>query len=149
MMGKSNKKKNGQNGLNSLLGQGVDCEGSARVEGTLRLDGTFRGNLEVGDTLIIGHTGRFEGTACGRQVVVAGHFEGELLGTEGVELQKGAHLEGDVLTRSFVIEPGVHFDGSCRMEFTEAEEERLKVRPAKAGEDDQDVEEPVVRSLQK
>lgn len=115
------------NGLNSLLGAGVECEGTARVEGTLRLDGTFRGRLEVGETLIIGSTGSLTGTACGRQVVIGGHFKGEVLGTELVELQKGARLEGDVLTRAFVIEPGVYFQGNCRMEFTEVDEARLRV----------------------
>ncbi|MDX1623414.1 MAG: polymer-forming cytoskeletal protein [Gemmatimonadota bacterium] len=116
-----------QNGLNSLLGAGVDCEGTARVEGTLRLDGAFRGDLEVGETLIIGQGGSFTGKACAREVVIAGSFRGEVLGTEQVELQEGARLEGDVLTRSFVIEPGVHFEGSCQMEFTEADEARLRI----------------------
>ncbi|MBA3583755.1 MAG: polymer-forming cytoskeletal protein [Gemmatimonadetes bacterium] len=129
-------KREGTNGLSSLLGTGVDCDGTARVEGTLRLDGSFRGNLEVGETLIIGQSGWFRGTACGRSVIIAGRFEGEVLGTEQVELQKGGRMEGDVLTRSFVIEPGVFFEGSCKMEFTEADEARLRVRRADRPETD-------------
>lgn len=145
-------KKEGGNGLQSLLGQGVDCEGTARVEGTLRLDGVFRGNLEVGESLIIGHTGRFAGKALGRTVVIAGAFEGEVMGTDQVELQKGARLQGDVITRSLVIEPGVFFEGSCRMEFTEADEARLRIGEAgksvlgAVGGDD-DEQEDLVRSL--
>ncbi len=143
-------KKNGQNGgLNSLLGSGVECHGKARVEGTLRLDGTFRGTLVVEDALVIGQTGVFEGTACAREIVVAGSFTGELLGTERVELQKGARLEGDVLTRSFVVEPGVHFDGNCRMEFTQEDEARLRDAAAGGAPSSREAESPVVRSLQK
>jgi cytoskeletal protein CcmA (bactofilin family) len=138
--------KPASNGLNSLLGGGVECEGTARVEGTLRLDGAFRGNLEVGETLIIGSTGSFTGTACGRQVVIGGTFKGEVLGTELVELQKGARLDGDVLTRSFVVEPGVWFQGSCRMEFTEADEARLRVA-GKDRETRKGPEGPIVRPL--
>ncbi len=138
--------KQAVNGLNSLLGAGVDCEGSARVEGTLRLDGAFRGNLEVGETLIIGSEGSFHGTAFGRKIVIGGHLKGEVMGTELVELQKGARLEGDVLTRSFVVEPGVWFQGNCRMEFTEADEARLKVagreRESRKGPDG-----PIIRPL--
>lgn len=141
-------KKEGGNGLQSLLGQGVDCEGTARVEGTLRLDGTFRGSLEVGESLIIGHTGRFEGRALGRTVVIAGTLEGEVMGTDQVELQKGARLEGNVLTRSLVIEPGVFFEGNCRMEFTEADEARLRIEtPPEAPELDDDEQGDLVRSL--
>ena len=142
-------------GLNSLLGAGVDCQGTARVEGTLRLDGTFRGNLEVGDTLVIGQTGALEGKAYGREVIIAGRFKGEVMGTEQVELQKGARLEGDVITRSFVIEPGVYFAGNCKMEFTEADEAKLKVGPkstkpaSKPKESDDKGDQAVLRSLSK
>ena len=148
------KREGNQNGLSSLLGVGVECEGTARVEGTLRLDGTFRGRLEVGETLIIGQSGSFTGTAVGRCVVIAGRFQGEVLGTEQVELQKGAHLEGDVLARSFVIEPGVYFEGSCRMEFTEADEARLRVPAAERGagktseKASEKEDEKVIRSVQ-
>lgn len=145
-----------QNGLDSLLGAGVDCEGAARVEGTLRLDGAFRGDLEVGETLIIGQSGAFRGRACAREVVIAGSFEGEVLGTEMVELQEGARLEGDVLTRSFVIEPGVYFEGNCKMEFTESDEARLRIgrqeRPSEPGDErvaKTDEDDTVVRSLSK
>jgi cytoskeletal protein CcmA (bactofilin family) len=137
------RKEGHSNGLDSLLGAGVDCQGTARVEGTLRLDGAFQGTLEIGDTLIIGQGGSFTGRARARQVVISGHFEGEVLGTERVELQRGARMEGDVLTRAFVIEPGVWFQGNCRMELTEADEARLRVEP------DEDATEPVVRSLTK
>jgi cytoskeletal protein CcmA (bactofilin family) len=145
-------KKETGNGLQSLLGQGVECDGSARVEGTLRLDGSFEGRLEVGESLIIGHTGRFVGKAMGRTVVIAGSFEGEVMGTEQVELQKGARLHGDVLTRSLVIEPGVFFEGSCRMEFTDADEARLRVDAARKGlleeaDEDDDEQGDLVRSL--
>lgn len=149
--GGSVMKKEGGNGLQSLLGQGVDCEGTARVEGTLRLDGIFRGSLEVGESLIIGHTGRFVGKALGRTVVIAGSFEGEVMGTEQVELQKGARLQGDVVTRSLVIEPGVFFEGSCRMEFTEADEARLRIgetgRVPGPSRDEDDGQGDLVRSL--
>lgn len=141
-------KKNHVNGLNSLLGAGVECEGTARVEGTLRLDGAFQGTLEVGDILIIGPTGTFTGRAHAREVVIAGAFQGEVLGTEQVELQKGARLEGDVLTRSFVIEPGVYFQGNCRMEFKESDAARLRGADRQPPVGQTEDAEPVVHSLQ-
>lgn len=142
-------KKSTSNGLDSLLGVGVDCEGTASVEGTLRLDGTYRGRLAVGETLIIGSTGSFTGKAVAQEVVISGTFEGEVLGTERVELQKGARLEGDVLTRSFVVEPGVHFEGNCRMEFTEADEQRLRSAARTTSEEGAGEADAVVRSLSK
>lgn len=142
-------KKEGPSGLNSLLGPGVECEGTARVEGTLRLDGSFRGDLEVGETLIIGQTGSFEGNAFGREVIIAGRFTGRVMGTEQVELQKGARLEADVLTRSFVIEPGVYFAGNCKMEFTEADEARLRVGTSRPVDEVEDGDDALVHPLSK
>jgi hypothetical protein len=52
-----------------------------------------------------------------------------------------------------VIEPGVFFEGSCRMEFTDADEARLRVDAARKGlredEPDEDDQEQgdLVRSL--
>lgn len=144
------RKEGRSNGLDSLLGAGVDCQGTARVEGTLRLDGAFQGTLEVGDILIIGQSGSFTGRARARQVIIGGRFEGEVLGTEQVELQRGARVDGDILTRSFVIEPGVWFQGECRMELTEADEARLRVEPAtEVPSEQQRGEGTVVRSLAK
>ena len=80
-------------------------------------------------------------------MVVIGKFEGELIGTERVELQKGARMDGDVLTRSFVIEPGVWFQGQCRMELTEADEALLRVEPGAVAADRND--DAMVRSLAK
>ncbi|CAN5811560.1 hypothetical protein BH20GEM1_BH20GEM1_11830 [soil metagenome] len=144
------RKEGRSNGLDSLLGAGVDCQGTARVEGTLRLDGAFQGTLEVGDILIIGQSGSFTGRARARQVIIGGRFEGEVLGTEQVELQRGARVDGDILTRSFVIEPGVWFQGECRMELTEADEARLRVEPTpEAPAEQRRAEGTVVRSLAK
>ena len=144
------RKEGRSNGLDSLLGAGVDCQGTARVEGTLRLDGAFQGTLEVGDILIIGQSGAFTGRARARQVIISGRLEGEVLGTEQVELQRGARVDGDILTRSFVIEPGVWFQGECRMELTEADEARLRVEPAAEIPSEQlRGEGAVVRSLAK
>jgi cytoskeletal protein CcmA (bactofilin family) len=75
--------------------------------------------------------------------VIGGTFSGEVLGTERVELQKGARVEGDVLTRSFVIEPGVWFQGQCRMDLTDADEARLRVEPGAEA----DSGAPLLRSL--
>jgi cytoskeletal protein CcmA (bactofilin family) len=102
-------------GINSLLGQGSRFEGTAKVEGTARVDGLWEGSLEVSDTLVVGKTGELTGDVRARHVVVSGRVVGTITATECVELQRGCRLEGDVRTRTFVVEDGVFFEGSCRM----------------------------------
>ena len=60
------------NGLDSLLGAGVDCQGTARVEGTLRLDGAFQVTLVVCEKMIIWQCVSFTFLARGRLVVFIG-----------------------------------------------------------------------------
>jgi cytoskeletal protein CcmA (bactofilin family) len=108
-------KRSSNGGINSLVGQGSRFEGVARVEGTLRVDGSWEGSLEVGDTLVIGKTGDFTGDIRARNVVVCGRVSGMITASESVELQRGCRFEGDVQTRTFVVEDGVFFQGNCRM----------------------------------
>jgi cytoskeletal protein CcmA (bactofilin family) len=124
-------KRQSNGGINSLLGQGSRFEGTARVEGTLRVDGVWDGALEVADTLVIGKTGEFTGEIRARNVVVCGRVNGTITATETVELQRGCRFEGDVRTRTFVVEDGVFFQGNCRMaeEGAEAGREEERASP--------------------
>lgn len=100
----------------SVLGSGSSTTGAARYEGSLRLDGTFEGSIEVGETLIVGPSGSLTGDIRAGSVVVAGAIRGTVLATDTVELERGARLEGDIQTRTLIVEDGVFFQGNCRME---------------------------------
>jgi cytoskeletal protein CcmA (bactofilin family) len=101
--------------MQSVLGEGSRFEGTARVAGLLRVDGTWEGSLDVGDTLVIGKTGEVAGDIRAKNVVVCGRVHGTITAAESVELQKGCRVEGDIHTRTFVVEEGVFFQGNCRM----------------------------------
>ncbi len=108
-------KLHSNSGMQSVLGEGSRFEGTARVGGMLRVDGSWEGSLEVGETLVVGKTGVVSGDVRARSVVVCGRVNGTITATESVELQKGCRLEGDIHTRTFVVEEGVFFQGNCRM----------------------------------
>jgi cytoskeletal protein CcmA (bactofilin family) len=101
--------------MQSVLGEGSRFEGKARVAGMLRVDGSWEGSLDVAETLVVGKTGVVSGDVRARSVVVCGRVTGTITASESVELQKGCRLEGDIHTRTFVVEEGVYFQGNCRM----------------------------------
>jgi cytoskeletal protein CcmA (bactofilin family) len=101
--------------MQSVLGEGSRFDGTGRVAGMLRVDGSWEGALDVAETLVVGKTGVVSGDVRARNVVVCGRVIGTITATESVELQKGCRLEGDIQTRTFVVEEGVFFQGHCRM----------------------------------
>ena len=111
--------KNGSNQsqgrLNSILGDSSQMTGRMQIQGSVRIDGEFDGELIASETIVVGRTGLARAELEAKEVVVAGRVQGKLIGTERVELQEGAHVEGEIKTPSFIIADGVFFNGSCNM----------------------------------
>ncbi len=115
-------KREGSQAMDSMLGSGSFCDGSLKVEGGLRIDGTVDGEVEVTGTLTVGREGVITGNVKVDTAIVAGRIRGTVRATSQLELQGGSRLEGDVFTRSLVIEEGVFFEGNCSMSEREAGE---------------------------
>ncbi len=83
-----------------------------RLEGTLELAGTFRIESEVKGTvrckkqLIVGKSARIEGEIEAAIVTVAGKVNGNVRGTDRVEILPTGVLVGEVETPCLVVEPG-------------------------------------------
>jgi cytoskeletal protein CcmA (bactofilin family) len=101
--------------MDSILGSGSFCKGSVKVDGGLRIDGTVDGEVVVSGTLTIGREGVITGDVTVNQAVVGGRIQGTVRAEQQLELHSGSRVEGDIFTRSLVIEDGVFFEGSCKM----------------------------------
>ncbi len=101
--------------MDSILGAGSICKGSVKVDGGLRIDGTVDGEVVVSGTLTVGREGVITGDVTASQAVVGGKIQGTVRAEQQLELQSGSRLEGDIFTRSLIIEDGVFFEGSCKM----------------------------------
>ncbi len=112
--------------INSIIGPGTRFNGECDVEGTIRIDGEFEGKLKVSKVVIIGKTGAVKGDVKSAEVIVGGKVVGTILGDNRVELQAGAHIEGDLQTKSLIVDEGVFFHGECKMKDEGAS--RIKVQ---------------------
>jgi len=112
---KNMSKKELPSTMDSILGSGSLCNGTIRVDGGLRIDGTVDGEVVVSGTLTIGREGVIIGNVSVNEAVVGGKIKGTVRAEEQLELQSGSRLEGDIFTRSLIIEDGVYFEGSCKM----------------------------------
>lgn len=110
----------GPGALNALLGKGSSFEGKLLFEGTVRIDGRFTGEIISTDTLIIGDGAEVKAEISVGTLVVSGDFNGNAKATKSVELRSPAKVRGTLTTASILIERGVFFDGSCKMDTSGA-----------------------------
>lgn len=107
---------NNPGGFNAILDRGSEFEGKLTFEGTVRIDGKFKGDIFSESHMVIGESGRVEGSVAVGSVSISGNFSGDIKAKTKVELHKGAIVKGDIYTPSLVIEDGVKFDGRAVMD---------------------------------
>lgn len=107
---------NNPGGFNAILDRGSEFEGKLTFEGTVRIDGKFKGDIYSESHMVIGESGRVEGSVAVGSVSISGNFSGDIKAKTKVELHKGAIVKGDIYTPSLVIEDGVKFDGRAVMD---------------------------------
>src|SRR5947199_7361674 len=102
--------------LNALLGKGSQFEGKLLFEGTVRIDGKFSGEIISTDTLIIGEGAEVKANLQIGTLTCLGDFQGDARASKSIELKAPAKVRGNITTASIVIERGVFFDGTCKMD---------------------------------
>jgi cytoskeletal protein CcmA (bactofilin family) len=102
--------------LNALLGKGSQFEGKLIFEGTVRIDGKFSGEILSTDTLIIGEGAEVKANLTVGALVCLGDYAGDAKAAKSIELKTPAKVRGNLSTASIVIERGVFFDGTCKMD---------------------------------
>ena len=102
--------------LNALLGKGSSFEGKLLFEGNVRIDGKFTGEIISTDTLIIGEGAEVKGDIQVGTLVIVGDYNGTAKAIKSIELRSPAKVRGSLTTASIVIERGVFFDGTCKMD---------------------------------
>lgn len=95
------------------IGKSVLVKGELSGSEDLYLDGEVEGSIDLQEhSLTIGPHGRVRANVRARDVVVHGKVDGNVHGTDRVELKRSAVLVGDVNTQRIVIEDGAFFKGA-------------------------------------
>jgi cytoskeletal protein CcmA (bactofilin family) len=118
------------------IGKSVVVKGELSGSEDLYLDGEVEGSIELREHhLTIGPHGKVRASVNARDVVVHGQVNGNVRGSERVELKKSAVLTGDIVTQRIVIEDGAVFKGSLetQREAARPEPRHETVEAAAAG----------------
>jgi len=95
--------------------EGTIIEGDIHSDSNDRIDGQFVGNINTKGRLVIGPTGKVEGTVNCENSEIEGFLKGKINIQQLLSLKSSAKVEGDIVTAKLSIEPGATFTGACSM----------------------------------
>jgi cytoskeletal protein CcmA (bactofilin family) len=101
--------------MNTIIGKETVITGTLDVKGDLRVEGTVKGKIISSGCVTVGSTGLVEAEIESESAIVAGAMKGNVTTTEKIELQAKCEMDGDLRTKSLVIEEGAVFCGACSM----------------------------------
>jgi cytoskeletal protein CcmA (bactofilin family) len=104
----------------TVIGQGIFLRGSIRGEGDLDIRGRIEGDVEVGGEVTIADGALIKADVTARRITVRGAVAGNLTGEEGVRLEEGARVVGDVKGASIGIAEGALLRGNVQTGNAEA-----------------------------
>src|SRR6266568_205435 len=98
----------------TVIGQGIFLRGSIRGEGDLEIRGRIEGDVEVGGEVTIADGALIKADVTARRIIVRGAVAGNLTGEDGVRLEEGARVVGDVRGASIGIAEGALLRGNVQ-----------------------------------
>lgn len=114
------------------IGKSVVIKGELSGSEDLYVDGEVEGSIDLKEhSLTIGPHGRVRANVSAREIVVHGKVEGNLQGSDRVELKRSAVQVGDIATQRIVIEDGAYFKGAIDIRKSDKPQQK-PVEPVKS-----------------
>lgn len=102
--------------VHTILGPEASFEGKLTFQGTVRIDGRFSGEVKTNDVLVVGEGALVKAELDVGSIIINGEVIGNIRARTSVEIHAPGKLRGNVETPKLVIDAGVIFEGSCKME---------------------------------
>lgn len=96
----------------SIICGDVKIHGSVVSEGALQIDGDIDGDVTAAD-ITVGASGKIVGEVKAEMVRIKGKIKGSIRARK-VELETGAHVEGDIVHTSLAIQSNAVFEGQVK-----------------------------------
>ena len=100
----------------ALIGPSIEIRGTLSGGEDLIVEGLVEGKIELAQhSVTIGTSGRIKADIQGRNIVVMGEVEGNLLGSEQIILRQSSRVRGNLAAPRVSLEDGADFKGSIDM----------------------------------
>jgi cytoskeletal protein CcmA (bactofilin family) len=105
-----------QTGDVTIIGQGAKLEGTVVSAGSLRIDGQIKGQVNADGDVMLAPQSQVEADIRAQNVSVAGRFKGSIVVKGRAELARGGRVDGNITSKTLVVEEGAIFQGQSIME---------------------------------
>src|SRR5690606_33241127 len=106
----------------AVIGPSIRIDGDLRGEEDLLIEGEVKGTVTLKDNrLMIGSQGRVRANVYAHSIEVEGLMEGDLYGTERVNVHKSAQVKGNIICPRVSGEDGARFKGTIDMDAESVE----------------------------
>lgn len=101
----------------TTIGKQVTINGTFASDGNVVFDGNMeKGNIRIGDTLVVGPTAHIKGTVEVGKLTVNGIIEGNVIVQDDLEIGATGNIHGDIVVHGkLIIVKGGTFNGKCDM----------------------------------
>src|SRR5690606_29058444 len=106
----------------AVIGPSIRIDGDLRGEEDLLIEGEVKGTVTLKENrLMIGSQGRVKANVFAHSIEVEGMMEGDLYGTERVNVHKSAQVKGNIISPRVSVEDGARFKGTIDMDAESVE----------------------------
>lgn len=99
----------------NVITQGTKLVGKISTDTDFRVDGQVEGDIISKGKVVIGQNGLLKGSVSCTNAEIIGTIVGNLQISDTLTLRSSAQINGDVKTKSLVVEPNAVFNGTCSM----------------------------------
>jgi len=100
-----------------MIGPGITIRGTIAGDEDLQVEGRIEGAVQITRDLLVAEGARVAATVEAAAVTVRGRLLGDVAAGDGVVVESGAVLVGNVTTSRLVVADGAHFKGRVQMDF--------------------------------
>jgi cytoskeletal protein CcmA (bactofilin family) len=97
--------------LTPLLSGNAVVRGALFAHGDGLIDTDFNGPASSEKLIGVGPNGTVKGPLDGRDIYLAGHYEGDATATQHLEMKSGCHVRSRCRSRSLEIEGNANYEG--------------------------------------
>ena len=98
-----------------VVASGTTIEGKFNASENVRLDGLIKGEVKCLQRLVMGESGRIEGTIKTRDAIVMGRIEGEITAEGTLHLKGTAFIRGTIQAKYMIVDEGAQYVGECKI----------------------------------
>jgi cytoskeletal protein CcmA (bactofilin family) len=100
----------------TIVGAAAKLEGTVVSAGSLRIDGQVKGQIQADGDVTLSPQSQVEADIRAQNVSVAGRFKGNLVVKGKAHLARGGRIEGNITSKTLVVEEGGVFHGQSLMD---------------------------------